>query len=1246
MPTKIKDLIRRDISVKVEGVVKVYDRASLASEIREYVVTDKIEDDLKRIVDTFTQVSETLRRGGKPRDVMGIWVSGFFGSGKSHFAKVLGYLLQNEQLQDDSGESCIDAFEKHLSDSPRARDIRLRLGEIKKTTAINTVAFEIRSRQSLNNPNSVGEILLGEFYRSIGLSENFIIAQLERRLARRGLLQKLEQAFEKRFDLAWRSEQGRDDLATVRRRLAKVLPEVEPKSFPTEDEALTGLDDAFSYTKITAESIAEELVAWVNEQKPTGGRVQHLVFVVDEMGTFIGDSNDKISELNSLCEMIGNKGKGKVWIIATSQQDLEKVVDRTNFQPALVGRLNARFELKPHLISDGINKVVCERILKKHPAREGELQGLYRENEGFLAQLSDLKASRTLGLLTPQGFVDAYPFLPHQIQLAQDIGEALSGFRISGGVRSMISVVMEALQKLGSQQVGTLASFDQVFDALENDLLSQEYLGASGVRSLYDSGKRVTKSTPIPADRVLKVLYLIQRVTFVPRTAENIAKLLVSQLNENVPALRQQVEETLGALQEAGYVSRDEATGEWKFLNERERTIEQAIQEMIRPGTPRSITVTAIRQQSLEITKASVIARKNLNNYAVTHGATKTPFGFGVYLDGEAVDTGPELEVAFVGPLAPGHKTTIEQIKRDNQAAGPNGRKLCWVAGVPEKLDLRLKRYQALLNVTGDKRFTDDPSEDTADALSEKRKERDDLARTLAGDLKTAFLEGTLYYGGKEVELENAKDLATELQTALGQQVPNIYPRFALADKPVDFAKQIKALLNPAQTALHTVAPDLYLFDTQGSLNKESALVATTLEVIKDLEDEGTDPTGATLLDAGDSKDFKGFMQAPFGWPSEVVRLVLAGCFRAGAIYLERQTAAGLTPLYDYKEALDDFTKIKTFEKTTFRLAESSLTVEQIKQVSKQLIALGVTGTPESGNALAGALRQLGAKLQEGVRDAQLRAEAGLPLGDDILKCDAALKNPTTLKDPTKAALAFLQAAPQWRALKQGLDALRVFLEANRHKEFETSRQLVGLVRNHPLPADATDKAAVDQALADIDAIVEKKTVVPRWNDYRASVGKVHEVYREAYRGSYSTLQKAVNETVAAIRSGTAYAAAPSPQRDSVLDATFGPGAPCCYPAVTLTTIASLLAATTKTSLSSIAQAAKALPTYRAEVEGALRALKAPPPKPEQKIYTWNAAAALAGLQFASGPEVDAALEEIAKELKARIKEGFVIQVK
>jgi hypothetical protein len=108
------------------------DRTSLTTEIREYVVTDKIEEEIKRIFDTFTHVAETLRRGTLARDVMGIWVSGFFGSGKSHFAKVLGYLLENPAVDNNTGETCVDAFIKHLSDGPRGRDIRLRLGEIKR----------------------------------------------------------------------------------------------------------------------------------------------------------------------------------------------------------------------------------------------------------------------------------------------------------------------------------------------------------------------------------------------------------------------------------------------------------------------------------------------------------------------------------------------------------------------------------------------------------------------------------------------------------------------------------------------------------------------------------------------------------------------------------------------------------------------------------------------------------------------------------------------------------------------------------------------------------------------------------------------------------------------------------------------------------------------------------------------------------------------------------------------------------
>jgi len=1243
--TTIRDIIKRDIGVRVEGVVKVFDRSALASEVREYVVTDKIEEELKRIFDTFTLVSETLRRGGASRDVMGMWVSGFFGSGKSHFAKVLGYLLQNDALGDGDEERCIDVFGKHLSDTPRGKDIRRRLGEIKLNTQVRTFAFEIKSRQSLNNPNSVGEILLSEFYRNIGLAENFVIARIERRLQQRELLDKLSEVYEATFIIPWRSAEGRDDLMTVRRRLAEILPKVDPTEYPDERTARNALTDMFRHEKITAEGIADELVAWVDVQKPVGGRAQHLVFVIDEIGTFIGDSNERIGELNSLAEMIGNKGKGKVWLIVTSQQDLEKVVDRTNFQPALVGRLNARFELKPHLISDEINKVVSERILKKHPSEEAALRTLYSKHEGHVAQLADLKASRHLDNVSERTFVDAYPFLPHQIRLAQDIFEALSGFRISGGVRSMIAVVMEALQDLADEELGVIVSFDQVFDAVENDLLSQEYLGASGVRAIYESDERVP-GTPIDASRVLKVLWLLQRITWVPRVPETLAKLLVRNLSTEIASLRDKVEETLKSLQEAGYVARDEATGEWKFLNERERTIEQAIQEMVRPGGPKSISIAAVRRTAQQMCKDDVVTKKKLASFAVTHGSTKVPFSFGVRLDGEAVETGPELEVHFTSSLASGRKQELEESRRKNQAGGAKSKTAWWVADAPDNLEGRFKRYEALVKVTSDKRFTEDSSADTQDALSEKRKERDELKTALVKDLERALLRGTLLYGGQEVNLDGPTDLRDPVRTALQVLIPNIYPRFNVADRAFDFAKQLKALLNPSTTNLHKVAPELDLFDTQGSLQRESALVTQVLEVLSDFDDEGVVPEGGRLLEAKDEKGFKGFLRPPFGWPDELVRLVLAACFRAGAIYIEKQTPSGPSPLYDYKGTDELFSKITTFRKSTFRVAETSLTVDQIKRASKALIAMGVSGTPESGNAITSAVRDLGLALKVRLADAKSLHLQGLPVPDGVLNAEGALIEPTTAKDPTTAVTSFLAKENEWKALHKGLEALRTFLEANRHKDYEVSRKLIALAENHPVPDGHAKDAAFAQAKKDMDAIASDKAVIARWSDYRSAFDTAFTAYRDAHIQAYDKVRKAAEEQEAEIKAGTSYQGAPPAERDLVVNKVFGAGKVCHYAPVTLSTVEALLTAASKRNLSSLDQALVALPAYRAQVEAELRALVLPLPAPGERVFEWRPIAALAGKRFKTEDEVDQALDKVARDLKAQIREGFTIVVK
>lgn len=1241
--TKVRDLIQRDIGVTVEGVVKVFDRASLVTEMKEYVVTDKIEEELKRIFDTFTQVSETLRHGGPARDVMGLWVSGFFGSGKSHFAKVVGHLFQNTQFDDLGTERCIDAFARHLSETPRGRDIRLRLAELRANTEIRAVFFEIKSRQPYGRPESVGEVILSEFYRSIGYSENLHVAVVEQMLERRGLLGRLETEFETQFGIPWRSTTGRDDTSTVRSRLASVLPTVAPSDYPDQKAASQGLRDSFHLSWLTPEKIADEFVGWVDAQKPAAGKSVHLVFVIDEMGSFIGDSNDRISELNSLAEMIGNKGKGKVWLIVTSQQDLERVVDRTNFQPALVGRLNARFDLKAHLISDEINRVVSERILKKRPAREDVLRALYRKHEGAIAQLVYVKASRHLGVLNERSFVDAYPLVPHQIRLAQDIFEALSGFRISGGVRSMISVVMETLQGVADEDVGVSVSFDRIFDAVENDLLAQEYLGASGVRAISDSDERVPGTPVLPA-RVLKVLWLLQRVTWVPRIPETIAKLLVRDFVTDVPTLRESVENTLVALQRAGYVSRDEATGEWKFLNERERSIEQAIQEMVRHGGSRSISLAAVRRSSQQMCRADLLTKKRLANFTVTYGTTMVPFTYGVRVDGEAVDTAPELEVQFITPLAPGRSSEVEGIRRQNQAGGVKGHTVWCVAEAPDALEARLKRYEALAKVTGDRRFVDDASRDTQDALSEKRKERDELRGALGRDIERAFLHGTLFYGGQEIDLEGDSDLKGLISKALTAVIPNVYARFAIADRSFDFAKQLKALMNPTTSNLAAVAPDLGLFDTQGSLLRDSALVGQVLEVVRDIEDEGGEPTGAALLDSKDAKGFKGFSRAPFGWPNELVRLVVAACFRTGAIYLERQSGAGPVPTYDYNGSDDYFRKVNTFKKISLRVAETSLSVEQIKQASKALIGLGVNRVPESGNAIASSIRKLGATLKTELGEAKLRAQQGLPIPDAVLDSDTALNEPTTALDPTECVISFLKVAVQWKAVREGIQDLRSFLDANRHHEFELSRRLDELVSNHPLPESHPETSALDDACKDMAAIVATKEVIGRWSDFRTAFDKAFEAYRDAYNTAYEEVRAKAETTVSSIRAGAAYANARASERDMVVDRVFGPGNVCHFTPFSISSASGLLDAASRRSLTSFAHTLVALPGYRAQVEDDLRDLFAPPSKGEQ-VYEWRPSE-LIGRRFETEGEVDDLLGAVGDDLKTRIRKGFTVVVK
>lgn len=220
--TEIRNLFHRDINQRVanEGVARVWDNTALAEELREYVVTESIEKHLITFFAAFTE-SMGLRKKNQGREGMAIWVSGFFGSGKSHFAKILGHLLGNEIVDSASGQRAIDLFQPHIDSGKQATELKGYLHQVATMAWTHPILLEIKSKENLSNPNSIAEICLTSFYQSLGFSPTVYIARIEKMLTERGVYQTFQDYYQATFNETW--EVGRGKHVFNRRRIAQCL---------------------------------------------------------------------------------------------------------------------------------------------------------------------------------------------------------------------------------------------------------------------------------------------------------------------------------------------------------------------------------------------------------------------------------------------------------------------------------------------------------------------------------------------------------------------------------------------------------------------------------------------------------------------------------------------------------------------------------------------------------------------------------------------------------------------------------------------------------------------------------------------------------------------------------------------------------------------------------------------------------------------------------------------------------------
>lgn len=563
--TIIRDLFAKDINRSINGVVKVQDSkdGSIRQELDEYVVTRELQRHFATFFKAYGDAIDV------PTDKIGVWISGFFGSGKSHFLKMLSYLLENRQI---GGKSAIRYFDGKIVD-PMVE------AAMERACSVSTQAilFNIDSKagqwkQGDTAPTALLRGFERMFYEARGFyGEDLKLAKLEEHIDSLGKTQEFREAFERVNGESWL--QTRDTYSYFEDDVVEVLQSVLGMSEKAAWNWLEGSEDEVLAPDVFAKKVKD----YVDAQAAAHGGNYRLLFMVDEVGQFITNDRDPslMLSLQTIVEELGAACGGRVWVMVTSQEAIDNLsLPVGNDFSKIQGRFNTRLSLS----SSSVDEVIQRRVLEKTAPAADTLAQLYKQDSAVLKNNFTFEESRAdlAGYANAKEFVASYPFVGYQFKLLPDVmtevrKHGVKAKHMSTGERSMLSAFQESAQAIQHEQTGALVPFWRFFDTISKDL-------EHGIIQVVVCAERASENAEGLESydvRVLKLLYLIRYIGYVKASVENISIFMIDSLDVDKRALKDRVKESLARLERENYVARQGDT--YSFLTDEEQEIAQEI---------------------------------------------------------------------------------------------------------------------------------------------------------------------------------------------------------------------------------------------------------------------------------------------------------------------------------------------------------------------------------------------------------------------------------------------------------------------------------------------------------------------------------------------------------------------------------------------------------------------------------------------------------------------------------------------
>jgi hypothetical protein len=935
----IHELFDRDIARPIQEVIKVdqQDDAVVIDEIEEYIATDAIKRSFASVLEAYAEVPN------KPSDRMAVWVSGFFGSGKSSFAKVFGAAVGNRDL---NGKSAAKRVSDRFGDSR----VSVVLDRISQKMPTEVVIFDLATDAGVRNANQkLTEIMYRQLLEHLGYARDLDLAELEINLEDDGRLKPFKEVFLRLTGKDW--DQRKSMTAFAMSEASRVMNDLEPKTYPSADSWSKAARNRFD---ISPNELAKRCIKLTQRRKGD----KQLVFVIDEVGQFVARDVTKMLDLQGIVQALGRDGQGKVWVVVTSQEKLNEMVGSLEDKRVEQARLMDRFpdHLRVHLEPSDITTVTSKRVLSKNAEGEKVLRKLFEDHRGRLSHCAQPQADVKLDELTADSFIRLYPLVPYQIKLIIDI---VSGLRTQGGFLSHVGGANRTVIKLSQQlltspqvglaekPVGRLVTLDQVFDLVRGNI-------ASEIREKIDRIPDQVDSRLAPA--VAKAICLLQFVPHIKRSAETIAAVLhpavdadsrLSEVNEALQALEKAHQVRKG---DDGYRIPSPSEDDWEKqragLSPRNadlaKIIGDKIEELWQPTPTYEFEETRVFKAALKLNGRDRL-EGDLTFEVSTHQKDQE------------------------------YDDRVAEAKRGSQA---DRKAIYWVIPLSSRIDKSAEEIFRSQEMSTRKARSVATEAEIKLLGEEKRRlqtNQDELKRLV----KEAFITGTIYFRGNDRSADQSETEVGKIASArMKDALPEVFERFKDAAARVQ-KKDIESLLTSENLqGLPPIYAQLKLIRTEknrGIINFEQPPLQDVLAKIESVANYGNVATGR-MLETDFAKD-------PFGWDFEIIKLLTLCLVRAGKIVAVSQGRTIDSVPSD--EARDLFPANPKFRAASFR-PKKAIDAEQLTTAADNFKTTFGKDVPElTASAIAHAVRDAAAQKEDDIADVRtILTTESLPGGE------------------------------------------------------------------------------------------------------------------------------------------------------------------------------------------------------------------------------------------------------------------------